>query len=137
MNYLATLLAVVSALAVGFVWYHPKVFGTAWMKSLGITEADARSGNMALMYGMTALLSAVITMPLAYSVDHNDDHLSPFAHGFYHGAVYYGLMVALPVVCINGIFDKKSLTGVLISAGYWVLTLGVMAGVLAVMRGHV
>lgn len=31
-NFLALLLAAASTLAVGFVWYNPKVFGTIWMK---------------------------------------------------------------------------------------------------------
>src|SRR5438105_4786529 len=34
--------AAVAAMAVGFVWYHPKVFGTMWMKLTG-----KRMGEMA------------------------------------------------------------------------------------------
>ena len=44
-NWLALIVAAVSALAVGFVWYNPKVFGTAWMKEVGMTEEDAQKGT--------------------------------------------------------------------------------------------
>lgn len=37
-NPLAILVAGVSALVVGFVWYNPKVFGNAWMKAAGMTD---------------------------------------------------------------------------------------------------
>ena len=39
-NWLALIVAAISALVVGFVWYNPKVFGTAWMKEVGMTEEE-------------------------------------------------------------------------------------------------
>jgi hypothetical protein len=37
-NFLSLILAALSTLVVGFVWYHPKVFGTIWMKESGMTQ---------------------------------------------------------------------------------------------------
>ena len=37
-NWIAILLAALSTLVVGFIWYNPKVFGTIWMKEAGLTE---------------------------------------------------------------------------------------------------
>ena len=37
-NFLALLLAALSTLVVGFIWYNPKVFGNIWMKEAGLTE---------------------------------------------------------------------------------------------------
>ena len=34
MNFISPVVAAFTTLLVGFVWYHPKVFGTAWMKYL-------------------------------------------------------------------------------------------------------
>jgi hypothetical protein len=36
-NYWAVILATLSAMIVGSVWYTPKVFGTYWMKATGVT----------------------------------------------------------------------------------------------------
>ena len=46
MNFLAIAAAAVSTLVVGFVWYHPKVFGTVWMREAGLTEEQLKKGNM-------------------------------------------------------------------------------------------
>ena len=40
-NYIAVVLATLSSMIVGSVWYTPKVFGNYWMKKAGITP----SGN--------------------------------------------------------------------------------------------
>jgi len=37
---------------IGFIWYNPKVFGTAWMASAGLTMETAMKGfNMPLYSG--------------------------------------------------------------------------------------
>ena len=39
-NFLAILLAALSTLVVGFIWYNPKVFGTIWMKETGVNPEN-------------------------------------------------------------------------------------------------
>ena len=55
-NFLAVLVAAVSTLVVGFVWYHPKVFGTAWMKEADMTEDKMKGANMGLIFGLAVFL---------------------------------------------------------------------------------
>ena len=55
-NFLAVLVAALSSFVVGFVWYNPKVFGTIWMKEVGMTEEKAKQGNMAIIFGLTFVL---------------------------------------------------------------------------------
>ena len=40
-NYVAVVLATLSSMVIGSIWYTPKVFGTYWMKAAGVTP----SGN--------------------------------------------------------------------------------------------
>jgi len=40
-NYIAVILATLSSMVIGSIWYTPKVFGNYWMKAAGITP----SGN--------------------------------------------------------------------------------------------
>ena len=56
-NWLALVVASLSTLVVGFVWYHPKVFGTIWMKEIGMTEEKAKNSNMALTFGLSVVLA--------------------------------------------------------------------------------
>ncbi len=54
-NYLAVLLATVSSMIVGWIWYSKSVFGAAWMKSAGLTEEKLRKGGWAPMVWAFAL----------------------------------------------------------------------------------
>ena len=56
-NWLALAVAALSTLVIGFIWYHPKVFGTIWMKEIGMTEEKAKKGSMGGLSGQSYLLS--------------------------------------------------------------------------------
>ncbi|RQP11390.1 MAG: DUF1761 domain-containing protein [Microbacteriaceae bacterium] len=57
-NYIAVVLAALSSMVVGAVWYTPKVFGTYWMKQSGI---EPGSGAPFLRPVIVTLLVSFIT----------------------------------------------------------------------------
>ena len=69
-NFLALALAALSTLVVGFIWYNPKVFGNAWMKEVGMTEADAKGANMAKIFGLAIVYAFLIAFILQFLVIH-------------------------------------------------------------------
>jgi hypothetical protein len=56
-NYIAVLLATLSSMIVGSIWYTPKVFGNYWMKKSGVTP----SGN-----SKDAIRPIVITLIVSF-----------------------------------------------------------------------
>ena len=65
-NPIAIPIAAIAALLVGFIWYHPKVFGNAWMKVSGMTEEKIKGGNMAVIFGLAIVATfTLIGMLLA------------------------------------------------------------------------
>jgi hypothetical protein len=64
-NYLAVLLAALSSMVVGSIWYAPKVFGNTWMKLAGLTEEKMKKGGMMPM--VWAFLLSLLT---AYVLAH-------------------------------------------------------------------
>ena len=58
-NYWAILVAALIPLIMGFIWYHPKVFGTVWMKEVGLTEEQMK-GQMFGVFIFSIILSALI-----------------------------------------------------------------------------
>ncbi len=52
-----------------------------------------------------------------------------FKHGALHGALS-GLLFATPVLAINSLFEKKTFQYVAIHAGYWIVTLALIGGVI-------
>ncbi len=160
LNWLTVIGAGGIPLLTGFVYYNPKVFGNAWMKSINMTEEDLKGANMPLIFGLTflfglfiagALLPIVIHQMSYYSIlmdnkdmadpnsavsqatkafmDVNGSNFRTFKHGALHGALT-GLFLALPVVGVGALFERKGRNYILIHTGYWILTLALMGGVI-------
>ena len=49
----------------GFIWYNPKVLGTAWMEASGMTEEKIRAGNMPVVFGVSFVLAVILAMQMA------------------------------------------------------------------------
>ncbi|PRZ25192.1 DUF1761 domain-containing protein [Flavobacterium granuli] len=153
-NFLALLVAAVSTLLVGFVWYHPKVFGTIWMKEAAMTEEKMKGSNMALIFGMAVFYAFLIAMVLQFLVIHQWGAVSmtggeiatakpsytafmadygttfrTFKHGMLHGFIT-GLFLALPIIGTNALFEKRSWKYTLVSGGFWIVCFMLMGGII-------
>lgn len=84
-NIWAVLLATLSTMVVGSVWYTPKVFGTRWMKLIGTTPEKINAGNTVVPIVLTVIVSFVSALVLAGAVD--------IAHGFYGGSWFVNALV--------------------------------------------
>lgn len=80
MNLMAMLVAALVPLLMGFIWYHPKVFGNAWMGATGLTPESGKSMNMPLVFGLTFLLGLFVAYVMNIVVIHD---------GFIAGATFY------------------------------------------------
>lgn len=149
-----SLVAALVPLLVGFVWYNPKVFGNAWLKSIGKTAEEMRGANMALIFGLTYLFSYMICLALGGIVVHQmaigsliadgspelqaqglsfleatGRRYNTFKHGAFHG-VLAALFFALPVIGINALFERRGAKYIFIHLGYWVITLAGMGAII-------
>lgn len=153
-NFMAILVAALSSFVVGFIWYNPKVFGTIWMKEIGMTDEKAKQGNMLKIFGFTfifALLFAFMMQMLtihqygalgmvggdatqampsfeAFMADYGDAFRT-YKHGALHGFIG-GLFLALPIVATNALFEQKSWKYVFVTAGYWIIVMTVMGAII-------
>lgn len=153
-NFLALLTAAAASLLIGFVWYHPKVFGNLWMRESGTTEEKMKGSNMALIFGLSFvyafLISFIIQMLTIHQfgalgmvgghaetakasyVEFMADYGSAyrtFKHGALHGFMT-GLFLALPMVGTNALYERRSFKYALVVGGYWSLTFTIMGGII-------
>ena len=153
LNFPAILVAAVSALFVGFIWYNPKVFGNAWMKATGLTEEQLKGANMAKIFILAFIFAFLLAMTMmqmsihqtgalsliggdasralpsyaAFMADYGDAFRT-YKHGALHG-VMAGIFVALPIIGTNALFERKSAKYIFINSGYWIVTLGIMGAI--------
>lgn len=156
MNFIAILVAAVSTMVIGMIWYHPKVFGNAWMKEIGMTEEQAKTGNMLKIFGFAFLFSFLIAFSLPPAVIHEfgaaqlngGDVTNPayleyvaacgekfrsFKHGALHGGML-GVFFAFPMIGMNALFEHRSFKYIFIHAGYWIVSLTIMGGIICAWK---
>lgn len=159
-NFLYIFLAALAPFLIGFIWYHPKVLGTAWMNAAGLNEEKLKGGNMAITFGLAFVFNLMLAFMLYFIVvhqtgvfgvfagvpdfaDHNSETYKTFqsiiekyghvARTFKHGALHGGMaaiLFALPVVAINALFERKGFKFIAINAGYWLVNLMIMGGII-------
>jgi hypothetical protein len=132
-NWLAIAVATLIPLIVGFAWYNPKLFGNAWMQTLGYTEEDLKGANMAIIFGVSLVLAFFLAMFLAFYVKHGEAEFHTFKHGAFHGLLL-GLMVGMPVLATNALFERRSFKYILINVGYWLVCMTLAGGILSMWR---
>jgi hypothetical protein len=152
-NFLAIVVAAIMPIIIGFVWYNPKTFGNAWMKASGVTEEQLKSGNMAVIFGVTLVLSFLLAFFFqtltnhqmgAFSLMGGDPELAKpsyfafmedykdvfrtYKHGALHG-ILAGVFLFFPVIAINALFERRSWKYIFINSGYWIVSFAAMGAI--------
>ncbi|WP_310556811.1 DUF1761 domain-containing protein [Flavobacterium sp.] len=153
-NFIALLVSALVTLLVGMLWYSEKMFGGIWMRETGLTPEDLKKGSMLKIFGFTYLFSFFLAFIMQMLVIHQFGAMGmiggdatkalpsyaafmadygitfrTFKHGALHGFMT-GLFFALPIIAINGLFERKSWKYIWIHAGYWVITLTIMGAII-------
>ena len=151
-NIYAVLVSTLVTILVGFVWYNPKVFGTIWMNETGMTEEKAKQSNMLKVFGLTLIYSFMLAFILPTIVNHqmgalglfngdvkasgyvelmktHGDVFRSFKHGALHG-FFGGVFIAFPISAINALFEQKSWKYILVTAGYWIVSMTIMGAII-------
>ncbi|WP_415373886.1 DUF1761 domain-containing protein [Patiriisocius sp. Uisw_017] len=61
-NFIFAAVAALIPLIMGYIYYHPKVFGTKWMNFCGLTEEKLEKDNIAVIFGASYVLSFVFRL---------------------------------------------------------------------------
>ena len=71
LNWLAIIVAAVSAFVLGGLWYSPLIFAKRWMKETGITEESTKNTNMVKIFALAFILSLIASFFLAMFIGAN------------------------------------------------------------------
>jgi hypothetical protein len=128
-NWLAVALCAVSSLVLGAIWYSPALFAKPWQRAAGLSDEQAKSGNMALIFGLAFLLSliaaAVFAMFLGNEMSLGAATAAGFSAGLCWVAASYG---------ISYLFERRPLALWLINGGYHTLQFTLFGLILGAMQ---
>lgn len=135
-NYIAVLFAAVASMVLGFLWYSPMLFAKPWMKLMGYTADSMKKAQKEM--GKLYALSFVVALITGYVLS----HVMTLSMNFFHyDKLSTGLITAfwmwigfmMPVQLTDAIFGSKKWKLFAINTGYQLVSLIVMALVLALL----
>lgn len=124
-NWIAVFVATLSSFALGFIWYHPKVFGTAWAKAAGVKmdDPEARKG-MGKIFGMSFVFSFIMALFASYFF-HN--HMGSISEVLRVAGLYLGFGIVAMSTGVSAMYERKSFTYIAINGGYQIVCLMIYA----------
>jgi hypothetical protein len=132
LNLLAVLVAAISTMVVGFLWYSPLLFAKPWMKEMGYDPSDkAKTEEMKKAAGPAYAGSFVASLISAFV-------LALFLHWLRTDNLHTGLMVGFhvwlgfvaTVQFTSALFTKQSMKLFGINTGYQLVCYLAMAAIL-------
>jgi Protein of unknown function (DUF1761) len=159
LNPLIVALSALVPTIVGFIYYNPKVLGNAWEQAAGLSP-DRPKPNMAVTMLISLVLGFLASVSMTMIVVHSNGLFSmlanvsemedatselsknvadlvtkygndfrTFKHGAFHG-VLTAIFLVLPVIATSAMWEGRSWKYISISAGYWLICLALMGGIL-------
>lgn len=123
---LGVILAAVSAMVIGMIWYSKAAFGKQWMSMMGISDKDMRKN---MPQAMIALV--VISLVTAYVLAQFIVYVHAYMGGSWLGAgfetaLWAWLGLAATAIFAHGVFDPRDKKVLYINTGNRLVTLLVM-----------
>lgn len=128
-NWLAVIVAALSAFLVGGIWYSPALFANAWITDSKLTADELKAGSKLRSFGMTAVFSLIMAANLAaFLADAKTDLAWGTTAGFLAGIWTFS------AIAIHSLFELKSWRLILINGGYSLVSLTLMGAILGAWR---
>ncbi len=132
-NWLAVILATVSSMVVGAVWYARSVFGNTWLKLVKLNESQLQKGA-----SKAITITVIVSFITAYILAHVS-YLSHafFRHSFLQDAISTAFWMWLGFVACRFIthdaFEKRPIRLTLINIAHELVTLLVMGAIIGLL----
>lgn len=144
-NYWAVLVAALSSMVIGSLWYGP-LFGRIWMEGMGWDTSpegmkkmmEQGKKQMPLLYGQQLILSLVMGFVFAhvlwaFSIAPGMEGMTWLLSGL-QGGFWMWLGFILPIIYGTSLWGGKKFKYTAVELGYWLVLLIVMGWIISVWR---
>ena len=120
----------VASVLIGWVWYHPRVFGTTWMRLANVTPEMAERGKK--MMPLSVVVSLCGSMLIAYVMNYVGVafHIFDWVGAVFELALWCWLGFVVPTSLGMVLWEQRPFKLYLINTLYWLVTFVVMALIL-------
>lgn len=126
-NWFAVLAAAASSFLLGGVWYSA-LFARAWQNAAGLSDAQIKSGNPALIFGGSFVLALIASASFAMFLGDEPDAATGALYGLTAGLCWVAASFG-----INYLFERKNFTLFLINGGYHTLQFTLIGAILGAL----
>lgn len=128
-NWLAIIVAALSAFMVGGIWYSKPLFGNAWMVDSNLNMEQIRTGNKGKIFGFTAFFSLLMAANLGmFLADAKTDLAWGTTAGFLAGIWTFS------AIAIHSLFELKGWRYIFINGAYSLVSLTLMGAIIGAWR---
>jgi hypothetical protein len=128
-NWLAVIVATVTAFLLGATWYSKALFGNAWMQEVGLTEEAVNSANMTRTFGGTIVLQILAAIALSAFLGSGGNWLEGL-----HTGLLIGIFWVATAYGVTYLFEQRSLRLWLINAGYYIVLYAAMGTIIGAFK---
>lgn len=120
----------VASVLIGWVWYHPRVFGTTWMRLSNVTPEMAERGKK--MMPLYMLIALCASMLIAYVMNYIGIafQIYDWIGAIFELALWSWLGFVVPIMLGMVLWEQRPLKLYLINVFYWLVSFVVMALIL-------
>jgi pimeloyl-ACP methyl ester carboxylesterase len=121
--------ATIIAMIIGYIWYHPSVFGTVWARVTNLSPASVNSVKAKNTFLSTFPIIFIIAANIAAFCKHlgYNDPTRAFLIGYDLG------LIACLLLAVQFLYEQRNLTHYAITAGYVLVSMGAMGLVIGVV----
>ena len=128
-NWLAIIVAGLSAFLVGGIWYSPVLFANAWMADNNLNTDELKASNKARTFGISFIFSVIMAINLGFFLaDSKTDITWGTTAGFLAGIWTFS------AITIQGLFELKSWRLIFINGCYSLVSLTLMGTIIGAWR---
>ncbi len=127
-------MSALSALLIGSLWYHPKIFGTAWLRLVNISPKDLEKRKkympLLMLVSFIMFLCVAFMVSIIISVDISQIISNTVFDQTILNALLIWISLVVPVLLWSVFWEGKSIKLFAINAGYWLVVLYAMSLIL-------
>lgn len=132
-NLLAVLVGAVVAFALGALWFSEPVLGKPWTRAYGLESMSREAMQKTAPRAFALTFAAFLVAGLALAIV-----VGRIGITYWLGGVKAGVLVALgftaTTALITNAFTRRPFSGFLIDAGYYLVALAIMGGIIGGWR---